>query len=166
MASFPASLWARFAARLDSTPNLTNQAGDHNAMADEIVAIETELGLTPKSPYFADVAARLDSLERPPFNVVVAASYTLVLTDIGKLVSMVSGTAQTVVVPPHSSVAFPVGQVIQFRQGGAGQVTFSAGTGVTLRSRGSVFRTAGIYAYASIIQIATDIWDVYGDIVA
>lgn len=165
MASFPAALWARFTARTNATPNTNNQPNDHNAMADEIVAIETELGLDPAGA-FTDVASRLDGIEHPAFNVQTSLSYTLALSDLGKMISMVNASAQTLTVPPDSSVNFAIGTQIPVRQGGAGQITFSPGAGVTLRSRGSVFRTAGIYAYATLIKIAANTWDVTGDIVA
>lgn len=164
MASFPAALWARFSARSNTTPNLNNQPNDHNAMADELVAIETELGIDPAG-VFADVATRLDGVDRPPLLSQIGTAYTLALTDLGKVVNMSNAAAQTLTVPPESSVAWPQGIQIQIRQAGGGQVTISPGTGVTIRSRGNAFRLAGQYAWATLIKTGTNTWDLVGDLV-
>lgn len=90
------------------------------------------------------------------------ASATLVLTDAGKLVQMNNGSANTLTVPPNSSVAFPINTVIPIVQMGAGQCTITAGSGVTLRARNGA-KTGGQYGVATIIKIATDTWVVCGD---
>ena len=63
-------------------------------------------------------------------------SYTLVLTDAGKIVEMNKATANNLTVPPNSSVAFPIGTQIDLAQYGAGQTTLVQGSGVTVRSSG------------------------------
>lgn len=93
------------------------------------------------------------------------ASYTLVLSDLGKVIEMNVAGANTLTVPPDSSVAFPVGSLIEVHQYGAGQVTITAGAGVALRNNGSKFKTAGQYASASLRKRATDEWVVSGDLV-
>ena len=45
-------------------------------------------------------------------------------------------TANTLTVPPNSSVPFQVGTQVAVRQYGAGVTTLTAGAGVTIRSRG------------------------------
>lgn len=60
------------------------------------------------------------------------ADYTLVLSDLGKAVDVNSATAKAVTVPPNSSVAYPVGALIEVHQVGAGAVSLTAGVGVTL----------------------------------
>jgi hypothetical protein len=90
------------------------------------------------------------------------ASYTLVLTDAFKSVQMNVATSNTTTVPPNSSVAFPVGTVIEVVQYGAGQTTIAAGAGVTLRTATSLtLRTR--YSVMSLLKIATDEWIVSGD---
>jgi hypothetical protein len=93
-----------------------------------------------------------------------SASYTLVLTDAGKLVSVSNASANTLTVPPNSSVAFPVGTTLLVKQAGAGQTTVAAGSGVTVNSRGTALKLAGQYAYATLVKVATDTWDLTGDI--
>lgn len=94
------------------------------------------------------------------------AAYTLVLADDGTLVEMNVGTATTLTVPTNASVAFTIGTVIGIRQYGAGQVTVTAATGVTIVSRGGVFKTAGQYAEATLTKRAADEWVLTGDIAA
>jgi hypothetical protein len=93
-------------------------------------------------------------------------SYTLVLGDCGKLIELNATNSTSLTVPTNASVAFEIGTVIGVRQYGTGQVTITAADGVILRSRGSVFRTAGQYAEASITKRAANEWIVTGDLSA
>lgn len=92
------------------------------------------------------------------------ASYVLVLTDAGKAVEMNVASANTLTVPPNSSVAFPVGTVLEVHQYGAGQTTVTPGSGVTLRAHGGALKTAAQYAVVSLRKRATDEWVVAGDL--
>jgi len=90
------------------------------------------------------------------------ASYTLVLADAGKAVEVNNASANTLTVPPNSSVAFPTGtQIIVFQQG-AGATTITAGAGVTLRSKDSALEIDGQWASAALIKRGTDEWYVTG----
>ena len=62
------------------------------------------------------------------------ANYVLVLGDAGFLVRMNLAGANTLTVPPNSSVAFSVNTVVTVRQIGAGITTIVAGSGVTINS--------------------------------
>lgn len=94
------------------------------------------------------------------------ASYTLVLTDAGKMVTMTNASANNLTVPPNSSVAFPVNTRIDLIQYGAGQTTIVAGAGVTLYSSGSKLKLTGQYSGASLWKKASDTWVVVGDLTA
>ena len=89
-------------------------------------------------------------------------SYTLALTDAGKLVTMTSNSALTLTIPTNAMVAFPVGTEIEIAQLGSGSVTISASEGVTLQSLDSSVTTAGQYAVVCLKQIAADIWLIGG----
>ncbi len=52
-------------------------------------------------------------------------TYTFALTDAWSMVTFNNAAAQTVTVPPNSSVAFPIGTQIDCSQLGAGKVTFA-----------------------------------------
>jgi hypothetical protein len=88
-------------------------------------------------------------------------SYTLVLTDLGKMVEMGKGTAQDLTVPLNSSVAFPVGSRIQILQTGAGQVTVVATGGVTINAKTGL-KLSGQWAGAELVKRATDTWVLIG----
>jgi hypothetical protein len=97
------------------------------------------------------------------------ASYTGVLGDAGKCVEMNSASATVFTVPPNSSVAYPVGTVIEVCRLGAGTVTITPGSGVTIPNRleaaGTTSRTiSSQYSSASMRQRATDVWVLVGDI--
>lgn len=96
------------------------------------------------------------------FNSQTGTTYTLVLTDVAKVLSMSNASAITLTVPTNASVAFPTGTQILVYQAGAGQVTV-AGAGVTLRSSGSRLKTFGQYAVIGLLKIATDEWVVFGN---
>lgn len=94
-------------------------------------------------------------------------TYTFVLADCyGKTVQFTNGSSITATIPPNSSVAYPVGSVINIMQWGAGTVTVAAGAGVTLRGDGSKFKTNAQYAIATLMKMATDEWVMFGNVKA
>lgn len=90
-------------------------------------------------------------------------NHTLTLSDAGTSQEMTSSSSSTLTVPPNSSVAFPVGTVVNVEQHGAGQVTIAAGSGVTIRSRNGL-KLAGQYAVATLRKVATNTWIAAGDL--
>ena len=94
---------------------------------------------------------------------VQAASYTLVLDDAGKAVEMDVAGANDLTVPPNSSVAFPVGTVIEVAQVGAGQTTIVAGSGVTVRTPETLI-LSGQWSTVSLRKRGTDEWLLAGDV--
>lgn len=99
-------------------------------------------------------------------NAQTGTTYTLVLTDDGKLVTQTNASAIATTVPPNSSVAFGIGTQVNIMQLGAGQVTITAGAGVTLQSAGSKLKTNAQYAVATCLKIDTDTWVVVGNLSA
>ena len=95
-----------------------------------------------------------------------AASYTLVLTDASKVLPVSNASANTVTVPPNSSVAFPIGSVVTLIQTGAGQTTITAGAGVTIRSEDSKLKIKAQYAVAGLLKTDTDTWVAFGNLVS
>jgi hypothetical protein len=94
------------------------------------------------------------------------ASYTAVLTDDGKLVTMSNASANNFTVPPNSSVAFGIGTQINIAQLGAGQTTLVAGAGVTLNSSGTKLKLKDQYAVATVVKTGTDEWFAVGNLSA
>jgi hypothetical protein len=99
-------------------------------------------------------------------NAQTGTTYTAVLADDGKLVTCDNAAAIALTIPPNSTAAFGIGTQINIMQLGAGQVTITAGAGVTLRSAGSKLKTNAQYAVATCCKIATDTWVVVGNLSA
>ena len=96
------------------------------------------------------------------------ASYTFALTDGNNtFVTINNASANTATIPPNSSVAFPVGTILNLAQTGAGQTTITQGSGVTITSTGatpSAPKTRVQYSACSAIQTSANNWLVIGDI--
>lgn len=100
-----------------------------------------------------------------PTNYQTGTSYTSVLGDSGKRVSLTNASAITITVPASGSVAYPAETEIIIRQGGAGQVTVAAAGGVTINSLGGALNLSGQYAYATLkLSSTADTWDLFGAI--
>lgn len=98
-------------------------------------------------------------------NAQTGTTYTLVLSDAGKMVTLTNASAITLTIPTNASVAFPVNTRIDLLQYGAGQVTVG-GAGVTINSSGSKLKLTGQYSGASLWKKDTNTWVLIGDIVA
>jgi hypothetical protein len=99
------------------------------------------------------------------FNAQTGTTYTLVLTDVAKVVSLTNASAITLTIPTNASVAFPTGTQILLYQGGAGQVTVG-GAGVTIRSNGTKLKLTGQYAVGGLLKVGTDEWVLFGNTAA
>lgn len=100
-------------------------------------------------------------------NAQTGTTYTTVLDDNGKLVTLSNASGITLTIPPNSSVAYPVGAQLNLAQLGAGQVTFAGGSGVTIVSTGATASAPKLraqYSTATAVQTSTDNWLVMGDI--
>lgn len=131
----------------------TSATGNAKASVDEFAQA---------SPFADRYAAKTQSN-----NAQTGTSYTLVLADAGKFLTLSNASAVTLTVPPNSSVAFPTGTVIEFAQLGAGQVTVSPGSGVTIRVPGSLgLKLVGQYSAAALKKLNTDEWLLMGHLTA
>jgi len=97
-------------------------------------------------------------------NSQTGTSYTLVIGDIDKLITLSNTSAITLTIPPESSVNFPVGTVIDICQLNTGQVTVSPGSGVTINSADSRNKLRVRYSSGSIVKSGTNTWILIGDI--
>ncbi len=92
------------------------------------------------------------------------ASYTIVLSDGGKMVEINKISANNLIIPLNSSVAFPIGIQIIIYQMGAGHTTIVATGGVTIRQRDGKLKMAGQHALATLIKRDMDTWVLSGDL--
>ncbi len=90
-------------------------------------------------------------------NAQTGTSYTLVLTDAGKQVTMTNASASTLTIPPNASVAYDVGTRIQVIQLGAGAVTLTPGAAVTVSSLATTLAMSQ-FQVATLIKTATNTW--------
>jgi hypothetical protein len=105
----------------------------------------------------SDLNAFEDGLNQTlPFNAQTGTTYTPVLTDAGKVVTLTNGSAIAVTIPTK----------ITFAQTGAGQVTFAGAVGVTVYSVDSALNLRTQYSSGTLIKTATNTWLLIGDIAA
>ena len=102
------------------------------------------------------------------FNAQTGTTYTFALADANNtVVSLTNASAITATVPPNSSVAYPVGTILNFSANGAGQVTFSQGSGVTITSTGGTASAPKLrvqYSGCTAIQTTANNWLILGDL--
>ncbi len=98
-------------------------------------------------------------------NAQTATTYTFVLSDSDKLVTLTNNAAISVTVPTNAAAAFPVGTRIKFAQMGAGQVTVVAAGGVAVFGDPGL-KIAAQYGAAELFKIATDTWLLVGRLAA
>ena len=92
-------------------------------------------------------------------------SYTIELSDAGKLIEILSSSATNLVIPRDASVDFPIGTQISVLQTGTGQVTIGAFAPLTT----TVNATPGLklraqWSAATIIKRAANLWVATGDL--
>ena len=110
----------------------------------------------------ATTAQVYDTVTTVPENAQTGTSYTLALSDVGKMVTLSNAAAITLTIPTEAAVAFPVDTRIDILQYGAGQVTIG-GAGVTIRSAGSRLKLSGQYAAATLWKKDANEWVLIGD---
>jgi hypothetical protein len=92
-----------------------------------------------------------------------SSSFTLELTDAGKILKCNSASAITVTIPTSASVAFDIGQKIDILQYGVGQITIVGDTGVVLLSTPTAkLRTQN--SIVACVKIGADEWILAGDL--
>ena len=110
-----------------------------------------------------DISITGTVIAQSTINAQTGTTYTTVLADASKLVTLNNASAITLTIPANSSVAYPVGTKIDLAQIGAGQVTVAGAGGVTVNSTPTLkFRAQ--YSAATCIKTATDTWLLVGDL--
>jgi len=140
---------------------LTTAASPQFAALNIGHASDTTLGRT--SAGVLNVESKDLAFAEPGINAQTGASYTLVLADKGRIVSMNNAGANTLTIPANSSVAFPLGTIINVLQIGAGAATIAGASGVTVNG---VSTGAGEiesrWQGVALTKIGTDSWAVSG----
>lgn len=144
----------------NATQTLTNKT--ISASSNTLTGVATETGTQTLSNKTLTSPTINDARQNITLNAQTGTTYTLVLTDNGRLVTLNNSSAITVTVPTNSSVAFPTGAIVNIQQIGAGQVTVAGAGGVTVNGTGTKTRTQ--WSAASIIKTGTDTWTLIGDL--
>jgi len=98
-------------------------------------------------------------------NPQTGTSYQLVIGDAGALVEMNNAAANTVTVPPDSTVDHATLTEIHILQTGAGQTTVAAGAGVTINGTPGL-KLRAQWSAATLVKRAADTWVLTGDLSA
>lgn len=88
-----------------------------------------------------------------------SANYAIVAADANEFIRSTS-SAITITIDD----VLTVGQSVQFIQAGTGQITFAAGTGVTLSSADGLLKTAKQYAGATVVCGAAGVYYLIGNL--
>lgn len=94
-------------------------------------------------------------------------SRTLSLADRGAYIRFTNAAAIALTVPANSTAAFGIGESLNGVQAAAGQITISGAGGVTINKPtdcNAKTRLSG--SPWSLIKVATDAWDLIGDLEA
>ena len=92
----------------------------------------------------------------------VNTNYAIQASDIYDTIRS-TGSAITITI---NNVMTTNGQYINFAQYGSGQITFAAGSGVTLNSVDNKLKTNKQYSGASVMRVASGIYWLFGDLSA
>jgi len=89
-----------------------------------------------------------------------SANYSIVAADLGTTIRS-TGSAITITI---DNVLTQQGDRIDFIQAGAGQITFAAGSGVTLSSRSGLLKTNGQFAAATVLFGGSGVYYLIGNL--
>lgn len=142
-------------------------ATDVTATATEVNVLDGYTGTTGDLNHISGIASN-SGVDINGYRSVVTVSgttKTFALSDANTFQSCTNGSAVSVTVPPNSSVAYAIGVEIEVWQDGAGVVTASPGSGVTINKQsGFNVATNGQYTGFCLKKLATDTWIAFGNL--
>jgi len=113
---------------------------------------------------WAGIAVAVADSQQKTIGNSAATALTLSTSDATNAFVFSSNSSITVTIPTNADQSFLIGQTFLVFQNGTGVITFSAASGVTLRSKSSYVKTAGQYSEVRLIKIATNEWLLSGDL--
>ena len=128
--------------------------------AETLAGTDTDRAVTPAG------AASVYLKGEQAFNAQTGTTYTLAASDIRKVVSLNNGSAITVSFPQDSDATIAVGESGDFYMLGAGQATFQAGSGATLRVSGLTAKSRAQYSRIGWQKVSANTFNLYGDLAA
>jgi len=119
--------------------------------------------LADSNKYTYYTGSAWDDLITPPSTTQAvtdkSANYSIVAGDAG---SMIRSTSSAITLTIANVLA--VGEKIDFYQAGSGQITFAAGSGVTLQSKGGNLKTSAQYVGATVQCMSSGVYALIGDL--
>lgn len=100
------------------------------------------------------------------YNAQTGTTYTGVIGDAEKVVSMNNASANTFTIPANASVAYPIGTKLNFLQLGAGQTTIAITTDTLNVEAASTKLLTGQYAAATALKVTSTSWVLFGNLEA
>jgi hypothetical protein len=143
---------------LNAPDGISSAGGTFSALTRFTAGISASGGVTFSGTVSSDTGYRITS---SAINAQTGTTYTFLESDNGKVLTFNNGSAVTVTIP----TALPVGFNCTAIQLGAGQVGFTAASGLTLQSYGSQYRLIGQHASATIIEYSANIVNLSGNLV-
>ena len=110
-----------------------------------------------------DVANALDRDTLIP-NIEFSTNRTLELADRDQMLILTGADNRTLTIPHNDVVAFDVGAMIAFCQGGTGELTISPAASVTIHTEQNRYKTRGQHAVGAIIKTAANTWRLFGNL--
>jgi hypothetical protein len=134
------------------TVNKITGPGGGGSMTDAqiVSAVNSEVGHSNWQKYGLSIATK------------TGVSESTEVSDIDKYVELVNANPITLAVEPNSAQAIPVGTVLYYQQSGVGQVTITAGAGVTVNGADNLTRTQ--FSSFALTKTNTDVWTLSGDL--
>lgn len=96
-------------------------------------------------------------------NAQTGTTYTPLVTDENKLVTLSNTSAITVTLPQDSDLTFAVGKRIDFLVINTGMATFQAGSGATVQATPSAV-TRARWSAVTALKLSSNTWVVIGDL--
>lgn len=130
------------------------------ANIDTDLSVGNPMPISPVSVLWSAISVPFPSSAVPSaaasINTQSGAAYTFVLGDIGMKVSMTSGSACAITIPPEVTTNFPIGTILYCARNGSGALTVTPGAGVTFQSYTSL--TPSINANIGFQKLSSDLW--------
>lgn len=129
----------------------------------QLLGIAVPATIAGDKTFSNDVTIDGEVVAKPGGVTVSGTSKTLALTDANTIQDCSNASTQTITIPANAAVAFAVGDWIHFEAQGAGTVTITGDTGVTVNgSSGGSVSISDQYKAAYIRKLATDTWIAVG----
>jgi hypothetical protein len=108
----------------------------------------------------------MNTLQASDFNYTIntqsGTSYTLVASDLGRLIRFTNSGSVTLTVPADSSVLFDVGDRVNLLLDSAGTVNVQGASGVAISAEGSVLQLNTRYSLATLLKLDANSWMLTG----